>query len=132
MNLLKRSRIKTKTVFVLPILLFFMNTLMAKVKNPYAGTKTAFMHDDALSSDVFTGKAPTGDLSFRFETKKGAVPTLLQGSDDLLQVVCVRNESTDGSIKRTPYLLLLNPESMETITSFKLPAGRALNNIYGY
>jgi len=132
MNLLKPSLIKTKTVFVLPILLLFFNTLMAQVKNPYAGTKTAFMHDDALSSDVFTGKAPTGDLNFLFETKNGAVPTLLMGSDDLLQVVCVRNESTDGSIKRTPYLLLLNPETIETIASFKLPAGRALNNIYGY
>lgn len=132
MNLLKLSRIKTRTVFVLPILLFFLNTLMAQVNNPYVGRKTAFMHDDALSSDVFTGKAPTGDLNFLFETKKCAVPTILQGSDNLLQVVCVRNESTDGSIKRTPYLLLLNPETMETIASFKLPAGRALNNIYGY
>lgn len=133
MNLLKPSRIKSKTVFVLPIfLILFMNPIMAQVANPYAGTKTAFMHDDALSSDVFTGKAPTGDLNFTFETKKGAVPTLLMGSDDLLQVICVRNESTDGSIKRTPYLLLLNPENMETIASFKLPEGRALNNIYGY
>jgi hypothetical protein len=105
---------------------------MAQIKNPYAGKKTAFMHDDLFSSDAFTGKAPAGDLSFVFETKNGAVPTILQGSDNLLQVICVRNENTDGSVKRTPYLLLLNPETLKTLASFKLPAGRALNNIYGY
>lgn len=122
-----------KSNIVLSIfLILFFNTLMAQVKNPYAGKKNAFMHDDSFSSDVFTGKAPAGDLNFVFETKNGAVPTILQGSDNLLQVVCVRNENTDGSVKRTPYLLLLNPETLETIASLKLPAGRALNNIYGY
>lgn len=105
---------------------------MAQIKNPYAGAKTAFMHNDALSSDVFSGNAPTGNLSFVFETKSGAVPTLLQGSDNLLQVICVRNESGDSDIKRTPYLLLLHPKTMETMASFKLPEGKALNNIYGY
>ena len=45
---------------------------------------------------------------------------------------CVRNESTGKSIERTPYLLLLQPETMETLASLKLPEGRALNNIYGY
>lgn len=55
---------------------------MAQVKNPYAGRKTSFMHDDALSSDVFTGQPSMGNLSFAFESKQGAVPTLLQGSDN--------------------------------------------------
>lgn len=90
------------------------------------------MHDDALSSDVFDGKAPGTSVDFSFSTKNGAVPTLLMGSDGLLQVICVRNESTGKSIERTPYLLLLQPETMETLASLKLPEGRALNNIYGY
>lgn len=109
-----------------------MENLSAQIKNPFAGPKTAFMHDDALSSDVFSGISPKGDLTFTFETKQGAVPTILLGSDGFLQVICVRNESTDGSIQRTPYLLLLNSQSMETLASLKLPAGTALNNIYGY
>lgn len=133
MNRLSYTHKKNKTTYILSVLLIIsINTIMAQVKNPYAGSKTAFMHDDALSSDVFTGKAPADNLHFVFENKKGAVPTLLQGTDDLLQVVSVRNESIDNSIKRTPYLLLLHPETMETMASFKLPAGRALNNIYGY
>ena len=120
-----------KTVFLYSFL-FLSTTIMAQVKNPYAGRKTSFMHDDALSSDVFTGQPSMGNLSFAFESKQGAVPTLLQGSDNLLQVICVRNESTDSSIKRTPFLLLLDPETMETLAFFKLPDGKALNNIYGY
>ena len=109
-----------------------MENLSAQTKNPFAGTKTAFMHDDALSSDVFSGISPKGDLTFTFETKQGAVPTILLGSDGFLQVICVRNESTNGSMQRTPYLLLLNSETMETLASLQLPAGTALNNIYGY
>lgn len=125
------NSIKSRSVWSI-FLLLCINTVTAQVKNPYTGKKTAFMHDDSFSSDVFTGKTPAGDLDFVFESKNGAVPTILQGSDNLLQVVCVRNENTDGSIKRTPYLLLLHPENLETMASFKLPAGRALNNIYGY
>lgn len=114
------------------VLTLFTNTMMAQTTNPYTGSKTAFMHDDAFSSDAFSGEAPTGELDFSFESKSGAVPTILQGSDHFLQVICVRNESTEGDIKRTPYLLLLEPKTMQTLASFKLPEGRALNNIYGY
>ncbi len=113
-------------------MLYTMENLSAQIKNPFAGPKTAFMHDDALSSDVFSGTVPSNKLNFTFETKQGAVPTILLGSDGFLQVICVRNESTDGSMRRTPYLLLLNSESMETLATLKLPAGTALNNIYGY
>lgn len=112
--------------------IFFTHFTMAQNTNPFAGNKTAFMHDDAFSSDAFSGLAPTGTLDFSFESKSGAVPTILQGSDHLLQVICVRNESTGSDIKRTPYLLLLDPANMQTLASFKLPEGRALNNIYGY
>lgn len=120
------------------ILLYFglisscFHPVVAQTPNPYASFKTSFMHDDALSSDVFKGDAPTGELSFVFENKNGAVPTILQGSDNLLQAICVRNESSDGNFKRTPYLLLLDPATMETLASLKLPDGKALNNIYGY
>lgn len=31
-----------------------------------------------------------------------------------------------------PFLLLLDPESLESVASLRLPAGTALNNIYGY
>lgn len=128
---------KMKISLLAILLLFFMNTPMANtpmadVNNPYAGNKTAFMHDDALSSDVFHGTAPTGDVNFLFTAKNGTVPTILQGRDNLLQVIAVRNESTDASIKRSPYLLLLDPDTLATLASFKLPDGRALNNIYGY
>ena len=119
-------------LMTLLFILCTMENLSAQIKNPFAGPKTAFMHDDALSSDVFSGISPKGDLTFTFETKQGAVPTILLGSDGFLQVICVRNESSDGSMQRTPYLLLLNSESMETLASLKLPAGTALNNIYGY
>ena len=118
--------------FLLSILLYNMNTLQAQIKNPYAGTKTAFMHDDALSSDVFSGQIPIGDLKFDFKSMQGAVPTILQGSDNFLQVICVRNESTGTDTKRVPFLLLLDAENLETIASLRLPAGTALNNIYGY
>ena len=128
-----RFFIKTTATFItLLLMLYTMENLSAQIKNPFAGAKTAFMHDDALSSDVFSGTVPYNKLNFTFETKQGAVPTILLGSDGFLQVICVRNESTDGSIERTPYLLLLNSENMETLASLKLPAGTALNNIYGY
>ena len=130
-----KDRFFTKTSAALMALLFIlctMENLSAQIKNPFAGSKTAFMHDDALSSDSFSGSAPAGNIDFIFETKQGAVPTILLGIDGFLQVICVRNDSTDGSIKRTPYLLLLNSETMQTLTSLKLPAGTALNNIYGY
>ena len=129
---IKSSCTKPFAAFIALFLLFTMDQLSAQTKNPFAGSKTAFMHDDVYSSDVFSGTAPSNRLNFRFETKQGAVPTILLGKDGFLQVICVRNESTDGSIQRTPYLLLVNPQSMETLTSLKLPAGTALNNIYGY
>ncbi len=117
---------------ILYFILMLANPLFAQLQNPFAGSKSAFMHEDALSSDVFNGAAPQDNIQFSFATKKGAVPTLLQGSDGLLQVICVRNEGAENSITPTPYLLLLQPETMETLASLKLPAGRALNNIYGY
>ena len=120
-----------KTIILLA-LFSTMSNFKTQTKNPFAGSKTAFMHDDAFSSDVFSGISPKGDLTFTFETKQGAVPTILLGSDGFLQVICVRNESANGSMQRTPYLLLLNSETMETVASLKLPAGTALNNIYGF
>ena len=116
-------------LFLLSIV--FSNSTQAQGSHPYAGSKTAFMHEDALSSDVFSGVAPQGKLSFKFETKQGAVPTILQGNDDLLQVICVRKDGGESETL-SPYLLLLDPKSMETLTTLKLPSGTALNNIYGY
>lgn len=123
------------SISVLPLFLIFfitMNFTDAQTKNPFAGSKNAFMHDDAFSSDVFSGKGPGKKVEFMFQSKQGTVPTLLKGSDGLLQVICVRNDANDGTVKRTPYLLLVDPENLETLASLKLPAGTALNNIYGY
>lgn len=121
---------KSLLLMLLPIIL--SNTTFAQVANPYVGSKTAFMHNDAFSSDVFSELAPSGNLSINFETKKGAVPTILQGKDGFLQVICVRNESETENIDPTPFLLLIDPKTMSTFTSLKLQSGTALNNIYGY
>ena len=129
---IKNAQMAGNPGIIFCFIMLLSTSVMAQTQNSFAGSKTAFMHDDALSSDVFTGAAPEGNVQFSFSTKMGAVPTLLLGSDGLLQVICVRNENKGASIEQTPYLLLLQPETLQTLASLKLPAGRALNNIYGY
>lgn len=57
LNLQKTQRaffLNSKAVLILLSFLFFnMITLQAQIKNPYAGSKTAFMHDDAHFRQMF-------------------------------------------------------------------------------
>ncbi|MBL1076086.1 hypothetical protein JK358_16935 [Nocardia sp. 2] len=96
--------------------------------NPYLGpVGTATMHGDAESSDATPFPGPgTGDIRADFHEQAAACPTILQGADGLPQALCTK------IIDRAPKVLLLDPNSGDTLAALDLTKGSLLGGVYAY
>ncbi|MEV6767156.1 hypothetical protein AB0N05_00840 [Nocardia sp. NPDC051030] len=96
--------------------------------NPYLGPLgTATMHGDAESSDSTPLAGPgTGDIKADFHEEAAACPTILQGADGFPQALCTK--ITD----RAPEVLLLDPNTGNTLASLDLTKGSLLGGVYAY
>lgn len=96
--------------------------------NPYLGpVGTATMHGDAESSDSTPLPGPgTGGINADFHEEAAACPTILQGADGLPQALCTK--ITD----RSPEVLLLDPNSGNTLATLDLTKGSLLGGVYAY
>jgi hypothetical protein len=83
---------------------------------PYMGPPgTATMHANAASSDATTNSGPgAGAVSILNQTFDAVFPTILSGTDGLL--VSVATKWSD----QTPYVYLLNPNTLAPLASMKL------------
>ncbi|WP_157762709.1 hypothetical protein [Nocardia yamanashiensis] len=96
--------------------------------NPYLGPLgTATMHGDAESSDSTPLAGPgTGDIKADFHELAAACPTILQGADGLPQALCTK------IVDRAPEVLLLDPNTGNTLASLDLTKGSLLGGVYAY
>ncbi|QLY34293.1 hypothetical protein H0264_11430 [Nocardia huaxiensis] len=96
--------------------------------NPHLGPLgTATMHGDAESSDATPLPGPgTGDIRADFHELAAACPTILQGADGLPQALCTKISN------RAPEVLLLDPNTGNTLASLELTKGSLLGGVYAY
>ncbi|RMI35002.1 hypothetical protein [Nocardia stercoris] len=96
--------------------------------NPYLGPiGTATMHGDAEASDSTPNPGPgTGAVNADFHAEGAACPTILQGADGFPQALCTR--ITD----RAPVVLLLDPNTGNTLAQLPLTKGSLLGGVYAY
>ena len=87
----------------------------------------ATMHGDSEASDTVGVAGPgRGSAVARYVPLAADCPTILIGSDNLLQVVCVRIAD------RVPVAYLIDPVSMQRLASMPLVRSNLLGGIYSY
>lgn len=84
--------------------------------NPYMGPEgTSTMHGNAASSDATYNAGPgTGALTINLTNQSAVFSTILMGSDGMLVAVGTRY------LNQTPYVYLLDPNTLSVLTSMKL------------
>ena len=96
--------------------------------NPALGpVGTAAMHSDAASSDTTPYDGPgTGPITAQYNFLFGACPTVLQGSDQLPQLLCT------SFIGLTPTVHLLDPATGASVAELALTPGNLLGGVYAF
>lgn len=101
--------------------------------NPYLGAAgTATMHGDAQSSDATPLAGPgAGEWDIRKIQLGGACPTVLAGSDGLIQVLMTQRISA-SLVFLQPRIVILDPATGTEIAGLNIPKGALLGGVYAY
>lgn len=102
-------------------------------ENPFLGPPgCATMHGDAQSSDSTPLPGPgANDWDIRSVQLGGACPTVLVGSDGLVQVLVTQRLSSERVFFQ-PSILILDPASGQPLAGLNIPKGALLGGIYAY